>query len=254
MKTFLRILILIALGLIILSFFVTRDGNIVTPTGNGQVVLDSGTYEAFTLPIYASNMVDSNYKSYFIEVEPGLKVHVIEAGEGFPIFLMHGNPTSGFLYRKVVEKLPLDKVRVIMPTSLGLGFSSKIPASEHTLENHIYWINKVLKELELKELVYAGQDWGGPIGMGALSLSPELLKGAVILNTGFIAPKANADLSPAHALVKTPVIGELLLEVIFSIFERLKSVQEILIHGPQKLLNFMEDLFMKVEIPRRLLQ
>ena len=61
--------------------------------------------------------------------------------------------------------------------------------------------------------------------MGALSLSPELLKGAVLLNTGFNAPKVNANLSPAHALVKTPVIGELLLEVIFSIFERLKSVQ-----------------------------
>ena len=225
MKTFLRILVLIAFALIILSFFVTRDGYVVTPIGDGQVVLDSGTYEAFPLPSYASNMVDSNYKSYFIEVEPGLKVHVIEAGEGFPVFLMHGNPTSGFLYRKVVEKLPLNKVRVIMPTSLGLGFSSKIPASEHTAENHIYWINKVLKELELKELVYAGQDWGGPIGMGALSLSPELLKGAVLLNTGFNAPKANADLSPAHAIVKTPVLGEILLEVVFSIFERLKSVQ-----------------------------
>ena len=225
MKTFLRILVLIAFTLIILSFFVTRDGYVVTPIGDGQVVLDSGTYEAFPLPSYASNMVDSNYKSYFIEVEPGLKVHVIEVGEGFPVFLMHGNPTSGFLYRKVVEKLPLNKVRVIMPTSLGLGFSSKIPASEHTAENHIYWINKVLKELELKELVYAGQDWGGPIGMGALSLSPGLLKGAVLLNTGFNAPKVNADLSPAHALVKTPVIGELLLEVVFSIFERLKSVQ-----------------------------
>ena len=225
MKTFLRILILIAFSLTILSFFVTRDGYVVTPVGDGQVVLDSGTYEAFPLPSYASNMVDSNYKSYFIEVEQGLKVHVIEAGEGFPVFLMHGNPTSGFLYRKVVEKLPLNKVRVIMPTSLGLGFSSKIPASEHTAENHIYWINKVLKELKLKELVYAGQDWGGPIGMGALSLSPELLKGAVLLNTGFNAPKVNADLSPAHALVKTPVFGELLLEVIFSIFERLKSVQ-----------------------------
>ena len=225
MKTFLRILVLIAFTLIILSFFVTRDGYVVTPIGDGQVILDSGTYEAFPLPIYASNMVDSNYKSYFIEVEQGLKVHVIEAGEGFPVFLMHGNPTSGFLYRKVAEKLPLNKVRVIMPTSLGLGFSSKIPASEHTAENHIYWINKVLKELELKELVYAGQDWGGPIGMGALSLSPGLLKGAVLLNTGFNAPKVNADLSPAHALVKTPVIGELLLEVIFSIFERLKSVQ-----------------------------
>jgi len=146
-------------------------------------------------------------------------------GEGFPVFLMHGNPTSGFLYRKIANKLPLDKVRVIMPTSPGLGFSSKIPASEHKLENHIRWIHTVLDQLEIKELIYAGQDWGGPIGMGALSLSPNLLKGAVIMNTGFNAPTLNIDISPAHATVKTPVIGELLVEVFFSMFDRLGNVQ-----------------------------
>jgi Predicted hydrolases or acyltransferases (alpha/beta hydrolase superfamily) len=129
------------------------------------------------------------------------------------------------LYRKVAANLPLDQVRVIMPTSIGLGFSSKIPASDHTLDNHIRWINTVLKELKLTELVYAGQDWGGPIGMGALSLSPELLKGAVILNTGLNAPSISVDLSPAHATVKTPLVGELILEVFASIFENLARVQ-----------------------------
>ena len=152
-------------------------------------------------------------------------MHVLEVGEGLPVFLMHGNPTSGFLYRKVAANLPLDQVRVIMPTSIGLGFSSKIPASDHTLDNHIRWINTVLKELKLTELVYAGQDWGGPIGMGALSLSPELLKGAVILNTGLNAPSISVDLSPAHARVKTPLVGELILEVFASIFENLAGVQ-----------------------------
>ncbi len=225
MKTFSRVFITITIALIVFVIYVTRDGDTYTPSGDGEIVLDSGTYEAFPLPDYAAAMVNSNYKSYFIEVEPGIKVHVLEVGEGFPVFLMHGNPTSGFLYRKIVEDLPLDSVRVIMPTSPGLGFSSKIPASEHKLENHIQWINTVLNELELKELIYAGQDWGGPIGMGALSFSPDLLKGAVILNTGFNAPTINVDLSPAHATVKTPLIGELILEVFFSIFERLGGVQ-----------------------------
>ena len=225
MKTFTRIFIAINIALIVFVIYITRDGNIFTPTGEGEIILDSGTYEAFPLPDYAAAQVNSNYKSYFIEVEPGIKVHILEVGDGFPIFLMHGNPTSGFLYRKVVDGLPLDKVRVIMPTSPGLGFSSKIPASEHKLENHIRWINTALSELKVKELVYAGQDWGGPIGMGALSLSPGLLKGAVLLNTGFNAPTMNIDLSPAHATVKTPIIGELILEVIFSIFERLGGVQ-----------------------------
>ena len=225
MKTFLKLLISICVAFTLFGLYITRDGDIFTPIGEGEVFLDSGTYEAFPLPKYASEMLNSNYKSYFIEVEPGLKVHVLETGKGFPVFLMHGNPTSGFLYRKVVENLPLDRVRVIMPTSIGLGFSSKIPASEHTLDNHIRWINKVLEELELTELVYAGQDWGGPIGMGALSLSPNLLKGAVLLNTGFSAPTINTDISPAHAIVKTPLVGELILEVFFSIFERLGRVQ-----------------------------
>ena len=225
MKTSLKICISILLVLILFSLFITRDGDFVTQKGEGQIELDSGTYEAFPLPDYAAKLVDSSYKSYFIEVETGLKVHVLEVGRGFPVFLMHGNPTSGFLYRKVAENLPLDKVRVIMPTSLGLGFSSKIPASQHTLDNHIRWISTVLKKLELTELVYSGQDWGGPIGMGALSLSPNLLKGAVLMNTGFNAPTMNADLSPAHATVKTPVIGEFIVEVLFSIFDRLGGVQ-----------------------------
>ena len=225
MTTFSRIFIAITIALIIFVIYITRDGDTFSPTGDGEVVLDSGTYEAFPLPDYASAMVNKNYKSYFIEVEPGIKVHVLDVGEGFPVFLMHGNPTSGFLYRKIVENLPLDKVRVIMPTSPGLGFSSKIPASEHKLENHIRWINAVLNELELKELIYAGQDWGGPIGMGALSLSPNLLKGAVVMNTGFNAPTIKMDLSPAHATVKTPIIGELMVEVFFSMFDRLGNVQ-----------------------------
>ena len=144
MKTFSRIFIAITIALIIFVIYITRDGDAFSPTGDGEVVLDSGTYEAFPLPDYALAMVNNNYKSYFIEVEPGIKVHVLDVGEGFPVFLMHGNPTSGFLYRKIVENLPLDKVRVIMPTSPGLAFYSKIPANEHTLENHIRWINAVL--------------------------------------------------------------------------------------------------------------
>ena len=220
-----RIITIVFVIAIIFCFYITREGRVITPLGEGKLTLDSGIYEEFPLPDYASKMVNSDYKSYFIEVEPGIKVHILEIGEGIPVFLLHGNPTSGFLYRKVAERLPLDRARVIMPTIVGLGFSSKIPASDHTLDNHIRWINKVLKELELNEVIYAGQDWGGPVGMGALSLSPEILKGAVLLNTVFNAPKEKADLTPMHARVKTPILGELLVELLFNPFEQLARVQ-----------------------------
>ncbi|MEN8158467.1 MAG: alpha/beta fold hydrolase [Myxococcota bacterium] len=218
-------LVVIAVAGIGFAGCITRDGERVVREGEGTVRLDSGDFEAFPLPAYAAKSVTDEYRSYFVEVEPGIKVHVLEVGSGYPVFLQHGNPTSGFLYRKVAEELPTDRVRVIMPTLVGLGFSSKVPASEHTLDNHIRWINGVLEQLKLTELVYAGQDWGGPIGMGALARSPDLLKGAVLLNTGFNAPTEKADLSRAHAIVKMPVVGELLLEVFLSIFERLPQMQ-----------------------------
>ncbi len=203
---------------VIFLIYVTRDGHRVTPSGSGYISLETGEFEAFPLPAYALPFIEADYKSYFVEVESGINIHVLEVGEGFPVYAQHGNPTTGMLYRRVAEALPHDRVRVIMPTMVGLGFSSKIPASEHTLENHMRWMNTVIQALGLEQVIYVGQDWGGPVGMGALSLSPGVLSGAVLMNTGFNAPREKRDLSTAHATVKTPVVGELIVEVMASAF------------------------------------
>ena len=224
-KIFLILLAVCTVVGIAVAVVITRDGEPITPLGEGTVTLDAGTFEAFPLPQYAAKHLTEGYKSYFVEVEPGIKVHVLEVGAGLPVFLQHGNPTSGFLYRKIAEEMPRDRVRLIMPTMVGLGFSSKVPASAHTVDNHMRWINSVLVQLQLTELVYSGQDWGGPVGMGALSLSPALIKGAVLLNTGFGAPTEPVNLSVPHAVVKIPVFGELMLEAIFSIFDGMHRTQ-----------------------------
>ena len=86
MSLFLKIVISVIFVIAIFSFHITRDGKIVTPIGEGTISLKSGTYEKFPLPDYAAKMVNSDYKSYFVEVEPGLKVHVLEIGEGLPFY------------------------------------------------------------------------------------------------------------------------------------------------------------------------
>ncbi|MEL6104202.1 MAG: alpha/beta fold hydrolase [Pseudomonadota bacterium] len=225
LRIFLYVLgVIIIIGLIG-SFVITRGGKLVTPVGEGEIVIGDKTFEAFPLPDYAQAFVTEDYKSYFIEVEPGIKVHMLEVGTGFPVFMQHGNPSSGFLYRKVVEQLPTDRVRIIMPTLVGLGFSSKVPVESHTVINHNRWLNKALTELELEELVYVGQDWGGIVGVGALSLSPELVQGIVIMNTAIYAPTEKMKLSRLHDLVRTPIVGEFLIEVLGSAFDGMDRVQ-----------------------------
>jgi pimeloyl-ACP methyl ester carboxylesterase len=221
------------------AYAITRDGAVVTPEGSGLVSTPSGTFEGFPLPDYARKFVTGDYKSYLIEVEPGIKVHMLEVGEGYPIFMQHGNPTSGFLYRKVVEHLPRDRVRVIMPTMVGLGFSSKVPVSMHTAANHNRWINAALRQLQLKQVIYVGQDWGGPVGIGALALSPGMVKGIVIMNTAIRAPEVKTSLSRIHDVMKTPLVGEFLANVLNLVFRGLHRPQ----HDPASMPQEVKELY-----------
>jgi len=222
--------ILIGIGFVLVPviagvLWMTREGSVVTPQGSGLVTTASGDFEAFPLPDYAAAALPEGYKSYLLEVEPGIKIHVLEAGTGIPVYLQHGNPTNGLLYRKIWQELPTDRMRLIMPTMVGLGFSTKIPASQHTLDNHVRWMNAALRQLDLGGVVYVGQDWGGAVGLGALMRSPELLKGMVILNTGWTAPKEKFELSRPHAIAATPIMGEILLENVVSVFDRIHEAQ-----------------------------
>ena len=59
----------------------------------------------------------------------GLRFHYLDEGVGQagcePVVMLHGNPTWGFLYRKVASALLGSPLRIIMPDLIGLGFSDR---------------------------------------------------------------------------------------------------------------------------------
>lgn len=190
-----------------------------------QAGVDIASFEEFELPDYVAAVVGEGYSSYMIEVEPGIEVHVLEVGSGYPVYLQHGAPTSGLLYRQVAELLPPDQFRVIMPTMVGLGFSTKVSAEQHTLDNHVRWMNEALNALQLDELIYGGHDWGGPVGLGALARSPELMQGAVVLNTALGAPTGPVEFAPPLAAVMAPLPLDAELALAAAIFDQLPGFQ-----------------------------
>src|SRR6516225_3759833 len=52
----------------------------------------------------------------------------IEAGQGDPIVLLHGNPTSSYLWRNIIPHLE-GLGRCIAPDLIGMGDSDKLPNS-----------------------------------------------------------------------------------------------------------------------------
>lgn len=65
---------------------------------------------------------------------------------------------------------------------MGCGFSDKPQDYEYTLENHIQNAYKLIRFLELKQIILIVHDWGGAIGMGLATRYPELFDKIIILN------------------------------------------------------------------------
>ena len=58
----------------------------------------------------------------------GREMAYVEVGKGDPIVLLHGNPTSSYLWRNVLPHLePIG--RCIAPDLIGMGDSDKLPDS-----------------------------------------------------------------------------------------------------------------------------
>ncbi len=138
------------------------------------------------------------------------RMHVMEWGKGRPVLLQHGNPTWGFLYRKVVAALQGSPLRLIVPDLVGLGFSEKPPAEAHSLDRHARWMGALLDRLGLDGLVFVAHDWGGPVGLRALADRPGLLRGLVVLNTVVGPPRPGFRPSTFHRLARMPVVSTLL--------------------------------------------
>jgi pimeloyl-ACP methyl ester carboxylesterase len=141
----------------------------------------------------------------------GHRVHVMETGDpsGPAVLLLHGNPTWGYLWRKVAQALAGAPLRLIMPDLVGLGLSDKPrEASFHTLQNHARVVASLLDALALREVTLVGQDWGGPIGLRALADTPERLRGLVLLNTVVGPPRPGFRPTAFHRFARVSVISD----------------------------------------------
>ncbi len=93
----------------------------------------------------------------------GKKMAYVEMGSGYPIVMVHGNPSSSFLWRSVLPRLQ-SLGRCIMPDLIGMGDSDKLddsgPGSYRFVEHRTY-LDALFDKLNLNErVVFVIQDWG----------------------------------------------------------------------------------------------
>ena len=129
----------------------------------------------------------------------GFLQHYVDEGpkEAKPIILLHGEPTWGYLYRKFIPELS-KTYRVVVPDMMGFGKSETPQDREYTLKTHVENLSGLIKYLNLNDITFVGQDWGGPITAAYSIRNIAKVKGFVLINTlfGYSKEERPKNLSP----------------------------------------------------------
>lgn len=104
----------------------------------------------------------------------------LSAEEGDPIVLLHGNPTSSYLWRDVVPHLE-GSGRCIVPDLIGMGDSDKLPESgpdRYGFVEHRGYLDALLEALGVRENVtLVIHDWGSALGFDWANRHRDAVKG-----------------------------------------------------------------------------
>jgi haloalkane dehalogenase len=113
----------------------------------------------------------------------GARVHYVDEGSGPTLLLLHGNPTWSFLYREIIAALR-DRFRCVAPDYPGFGLSGPAPGGYgYTPLEHALVLERLVLELDLKDVTMMVQDWGGPIGFAVATRHSDRFAAFVIGNT-----------------------------------------------------------------------
>ncbi len=110
----------------------------------------------------------------------GSEMAYVEVGEGDPIVLLHGNPTSSYLWRNILPHLQT-LGRCIAPDLIGMGDSDKLPNSgpgSYRFVEHRRYLDALLDALEVHQRVtFVIHDWGSALGFDWAKRHRQAVKG-----------------------------------------------------------------------------
>ncbi|MCZ6459382.1 MAG: haloalkane dehalogenase [Gammaproteobacteria bacterium] len=129
---------------------------------------------------------DFPYRPNYLQVG-AYRIHYLDEGpaDAAPIFLLHGEPTWSYLYRKMIPVLTAAGHRVVVPDLVGFGKSDKpVNEDDYSYQMQVDVMLELVTKLDLQEATFFGQDWGGLVGLRVVAAQPDRFARVVVSNTG----------------------------------------------------------------------
>jgi pimeloyl-ACP methyl ester carboxylesterase len=153
-------------------------------------------------------MVDAN----------GVRFHVTTAGEGPPLYLLHGWPQTSHCWHKIMPALG-ESYTVVAPDTRGLGFSSR-PESGYDAHTTGDDIAALARALGHSDIALVGHDWGAVAAYTCAARHRNLVRSLTIMDMVMpgmgwaepgMVPKAGGEFIWQMGFHAVPDIPEMLI-------------------------------------------
>lgn len=108
-----------------------------------------------------------------------LEVGFLEAGSGPLLILLHGIPTSSYIWRNVVDPLS-ESYRVVVPDMVGYGNSTMHDGFDRSIRAQEQVVEGLRTEFGAETISYVGHDLGGGVGLRYAVHNPETVDQLVL--------------------------------------------------------------------------
>lgn len=170
-------------------------------------------------------------------------IKYIDKGEGEVILLLHGIPTSSWLYRQMIDPLVKKGYRVIAPDMLGFGASDSPKGYEiYSPVNHGKRLIQLMKSLNIEHWTQVTHDVGGLYTWEVFNQAPNSISSLIILNSiiyeeGFYPPirqKKGAMTKFGLSLYRSKLTNKMIMNGLFRNALKKNNLSKVGVEGYRK--------------------
>jgi pimeloyl-ACP methyl ester carboxylesterase len=141
----------------------------------------------------------------------GLTQHVLEAGSGPLVLLIHGFPELGISWRAQVQALAEAGYRALAPDMRGYGGTDKPEdTAAYSILNLVGDMVDLVRALGETECVVVGHDWGAPVAWHCALMRPDMFRAVAGLSVPFQPRRPGGPpVASMKAITKRAGLGDL---------------------------------------------
>jgi pimeloyl-ACP methyl ester carboxylesterase len=143
-------------------------------------------------------------------VADGIRLRVLEAGEGPTLLLLHGLSASLDIWEHVVDEFA-DRYRIVAPDLPGHGESAK-PDAPYTIDFYAGVVRTLARELDVTTAVVAGSSLGGKIALELGCWYPRFVRALVLAAPAGEYARGLRPFGKAIQALSRPIVMRLALE------------------------------------------